>query len=552
MKYKRIIIGFILSAAMLVNQCAVFAAGIPDDGIDYVTTAVKLGLMTKKLAENPSGEVSRGEAISSVINLYSENIVSCSDGEFSDINSKSEYYEAVCRGKNLGLVSGFPDNTVRIDEKMSVNHAVKMILYALGYRQVISDGMSLGDAASQAGFCSAGDAYNEGVLTVSELARLLVRGGETRLLLSANLRSNGSEMRYEYKLFEERLNISRITGIVTYCGGADLTLEDAYGEDKVIIEGVSYNDTVTAENYIGCNVRAYYRTYSNSGERDILYMFPENNEILEIAADDISGYSDGKLYYYENGKRQNEIFGIGSVDFIYNGEICTNPTEKNLKPVDGFVRIIDNDRDGIADVVICENYETVVVDSVSKKDGKIYGMYGNSSIDLDKYERVDFISENNEKMDIYELSKWDVLSVLRNEGNKYIKLVYAYGFVDGKVAGISYDSSGEELVIDEKEYKVTENFKKSELSKISVGDSGMFYLNASGRIAAFNKNKTKSYGFIIKSASLNGLDGEVAAKMLTANGSIDIFRYTQKVLYNGTSVHRSLRIFPKTCWAYMS
>ena len=69
MKYKRIIIGFILSAAMLVNQCAVFAAGIPDDGIDYVTTAVKLGLMTKKLAENPSGEVSRGEAISSVINL---------------------------------------------------------------------------------------------------------------------------------------------------------------------------------------------------------------------------------------------------------------------------------------------------------------------------------------------------------------------------------------------------------------------------------------------------------------------------------------------------
>ncbi len=123
---------------------------------------------------------------------------------------------------------------------------------------------------------------------------------------------------------------------------------------------------MTAENYIGCNVRAYYRTYSTSGEKDILYMYPKNNEILEIAADDISDYSGGKLYYYENGKRQSENLNIGSVDFIYNNSICTNPTEKNLKPEDGFVRIIDNDRDGITDVVVCENYETVVVDSVSK------------------------------------------------------------------------------------------------------------------------------------------------------------------------------------------
>lgn len=546
MKYKRIVIGFILSAALILNQFTVFSANARDDDVNYVTAAVRLGLMPQKLAANPSGEVSRGDAISSVINLYSENTPSAEDAAFSDINSKSEYYEAVCRGKNLGLVSGFPDNTVRIDEKMSVNHAVKMILYALGYRQVISDGMSLGDAAAQAGFCSAGDAYDEGPLTVSKLARLMIKGGETKILLSANIRSNGSDMRYDYKLsektlFEERLNISWVSGIVTYCGGADLTLENAAGEDKVIIDGVSYNDTVTAENYIGCNVRAYYRTYSTSGEKDILYMYPKNNEILEIAADDISDYSGGKLYYYENGKRQSENLNIGSVDFIYNNSICTNPTEKNLKPEDGFVRIIDNDRDGITDVVVCENYETVVVDSVSKNDKVIYGMFGNVKIELDKYENVQFVSETNEKFDIFELSKWDVLSVARSEGLENIKLVYAYGVIEGTADEIDYSPDGSKLVIGGETYKVTADFAKYEFPDISAGTGGTFYLNTSGKIAAYNEAGVKNYGFMIKSDKLpNKMDDETGAKMLTSSGKIQIFNYAKKVSYNGTSVLRAV------------
>ena len=89
MKYDRIIISFILSAALLISQGAVFFAygsSAYGDDINYVTAAVRLGLMPKKFAETPSEEVSRGDAISAVVNLYSENTSSAEDAEFSDIN----------------------------------------------------------------------------------------------------------------------------------------------------------------------------------------------------------------------------------------------------------------------------------------------------------------------------------------------------------------------------------------------------------------------------------------------------------------------------------
>lgn len=548
MKYGKIIVAFMLSVALLVNTSAVFSADTAEtfsDSINYVTAAARLGLIPKRLAENPSDEVSRGNAISAVVKLCGEDVSAAEDVGFSDINEKSVYYEAVCLAAGMGLVSGFSDNTIRIDEKISVSHTVRMILYALGYKQIINDGMNVGDALSQAGFCNAGEIYNEETLTVSRLAQLLIKGGESKLLLLTNIRSSGSDKNYNYELsentlFEEKLDIYYASGIVTYCGGADLSLENTHGEDKTVIGGETYTDTVTAENYIGCNVRAYYKSDSNSDEKDILYMYPKDNEILEIDAEDITGYSGGTLYYEVNGKRKSEPLKISSVDFIYNNGICMNPTEKNLKPEEGFVRIIDNDGDGITDVVVVDNYETVVVDSVSKKDGIIYGMYGNMSIDLDKYKNVKFVSETNEKYDIYELSKWDVLSVTRNDGYDNIKLVCAAGMADGSVDRIDYDGNDRMLVISGTAYKVTADFANHELAKMSLGDSGTFYLNTSGKIAAYSESSAKNYGFMIKSAGVrDDASDDTAAKILTAGGSVQIFNYAKKVLFNGKSISRS-------------
>lgn len=546
MKYFKIILSFILSAALLINPGVIFAesTAFQNDDTDYVKTAVRLGLMPEKLAETPLNEVSRGDAIAAVINLYSEASMSADDVQFSDIDKKSEYYETVCRAKSLGLLSGFPDNTVRIEEKMSVGHAVKMILYALGYKQITDAGMSVINAVNRAGFCSTGDAFSEETLTVSKLARLLVKGGEAHPVIVTRLSNEGGELLFDYNvsdktLFEDNLNISFARGIVTYCGGADLSLENFHDEDKAVIDGVIYRYK-SEENYIGCNVKAYYRVNDGSDLNDIIYMYPENNDILEIDADDISDFSGDTLYYYANGKRRSKNLKIGSADFIYNGSICTNPTKNNLMPDDGFLRIIDNNGDGEAEVIVCDDYETVVVDAVSKNDGIIYGLYGNNvQIDLNKYENVQFVSETNEKYDIFELSKWDVLSVAKSEDYENIKLVCAVGLAEGTVELCNF--SEKTLVIGGKEYKVTSDFAKYEFSNISVGTAGTFYLNTSGKIAAYSENKTKNYGFMIKSTAIkkHNLNEDVVARILTASGEVKIFNYAERVLYNGASVPRN-------------
>ena len=548
MKYNRIIISFILAVTLLINPGTVLFADCASakvDDIDYVTAAASLGLMPRKLAQTPDAEVSRGDAINAVINLFGDDAASADGVDFSDIDEKSEYYEAVCRAKNLGIVSGFPDNTVRIDEKTAVSHAVKMILYALGYKQIINDGMSVRDAVSRADFCSVSDAFSEDNLTVAKLAQLLVEAGEAYPLVVNNLSNNEGGMSYNYKLsdnplLEDKLDIGITTGIVTYTGGADLTMEGYSDEGKVVIGGTAYNDSVTAENYIGCNVKAYYKKSNTPAADDILYMYPENNDILKIDAEDISDYSGGSLYYYDGGKRRSENIKIGSVDFVYNNSICTNPTAKHLKPEEGSVKIIDNNRDGRTDVVVVDSYETVVVDAVSKNDGIIYGLYGGVQIDLEKYDSVRFVSEANEKFEIFELSKWDVLSVTRSEDYSTISLVYATGMAEGTVDEIVYDSDDRLLVIGGKEYKVTNDFVKYELSDISVGDEGTFYLNASGKISAYTVNGGKNYGYMIKSAPMQGnFNEDTAAKIFTSGGKMQIFNYAKKVMYNGVSVPKA-------------
>ena len=237
-----------------------------------------------------------------------------------------------------------------------------------------------------------------------------------------------------------------------------------------------------------------------------------NNVLVEYYTDRNYGRTskiyipvDNTLKAYINGITQQ---GYTGEDFVANLAIYADSY--------GNIEFVSTSSSGTADydTIFINVYENFVVDSVIESAYMIYAtddspasIFSLSYDPDDKDVKVSIVDEKGNPVDPSELKKWDVLSIKRSDpfGNGIGREIYECTLNRNSVEGrISQITHGErtKYYIDGKAYEIDPNAE--ELLSLSLDDQGIFYLDALGRIVAFDMTESakSNYALFIGSSEL--------------------------------------------------
>ena len=349
---------------------------------------------------------------------------------------------------------------------------------------------------------------------------------------------------------------------ITPTAGADVNAYYEVNEIKTWLVGES-----DANDYIGKSVTGYAKSTGISGRYEIIAISETSlNDEVSFTFDqfaDITGDGSSTPYtieYYtdkDNGIKTSVKVELATAEdvndeaVLYNGAAISGKTLADYigtgKIVDvnsqysGMVTLIDNDTTAGYDVVKIDAAVTAVVDEVSSRgkiafknapvnnlvSGQSYSKL-NIIFDQDVTDEVIMLTKNGEAMDWTELKEWDVISAIWNPTTKVYSLdVLDSSVVEGKVAQTKSSltsAGGTAYVIDGVEYDVAANAYNA--GSLRLGAAGLFYIDAFGKIVAYDKNGVASasdnYAYVLAATKTTDDWGKenVRVQLLAKDGNV--------------------------------
>ncbi len=303
----------------------------------------------------------------------------------------------------------------------------------------------------------------------------------------------------EQTLLSKNRNIYELKGIVTANSRTSIYSTDKTQDGIIKIDGYEYIYN-GKEDLLGNSVLAYVRKERNE-DPEILYIgATARNEYLTLDTDDVldveANFSKIK---YEDGERQKYAKLSTSPKVIYNGIFYGSYAREDFMGDNGNLNLIDNDSDGLYDVIFITSYETVVASSIDYAKMEFVNKYTYSGAmtsfkiqDEDEY----VFYKNNEEIDINEIKVGDILSVAisKNASQKCVTVYVSDRKVEGVVNG--KNDVEKEFNIDGKVYGVSEaflNYISMESKPVSVGNVYTFSVDHFGNLAYFEKLAEDGY-----------------------------------------------------------
>lgn len=340
------------------------------------------------------------------------------------------------------------------------------------------------------------------------------------------------------------LNTYKERGILTAAGTVSLT-DSKYDADYAIISDTEYKCTLDyVEDYVGYKVEFYYRSDGKDDDA-LLAAYPYMNDLLSIdAANLVTGdasYGIGKIVYHTEKGKEKKAEIEPCADMIYNGEAYPDFDKTTLSPKEGKITLVDNDTDGIYDVIIMEEYKNIVVKNANTSDRIIIGM-DNSKLDLDisSGQEVIILGSDGSYYEFGDIMAGDVLTVYQSKSKKSAVVYVTSGVIFDEITSIV--DKDERIVVSAggKEYEIDRNFSSSEeytKNPVTLKTNTGLYTDMFGRVVGIgdSSGKFKNYGYIYAVAEPDGADNEYQIKMFTQKGIFEIFTLKKNVLVDGKS-----------------
>ena len=487
---------------------------------------------------------------------------------FSDVPDVHWASKGLQMAYYLNLIKGNPDGTINPDGPITLNEAVKILVSALGYRTVAEQG----------------GGYPIGYIKVAQSNRLLSGidapefiSGEQAAQLVFNaleapaLRVTGFYDSNNIKIDSTAKNTFLGTYADTYkaYGTVDANVftglkapEGKTQSGKVSINGTVYESgTSGVENMLGQRVRFYY-TDNRNGEPRVIFAIPERTTVLEIKGADLVSL-DGRTYTYlnENGKDAKAEFDKTAY-VIYNGIAYDGYLRDDLFPPrlsQVELTLIDNDDDGIYDVVFLWEYDGFVL-NFNDNDQKLYDVLGRSPVTVDKDEVILRIIRGGAEADLSALSKNDALLVAQSKntvGKKLVTILADSETLSG-VIGETQMSKSEEWVIGGTKYALSEDYTDAvnrykeflalgtgaanhpgfSLDLMNIGDGGSFYIDAFGNIAyaVRSASASRGVGYLLSTRTQGGVSGKLCLKVFTENNVFEELWLADRVICDGVRI----------------
>ena len=541
---KRKILAIFLIIASILSSVTVFAQS-SQINTDFSPFLSSLGIelpANEVDLEDTQRAITKAEFVYLVVSAMGQNArLEKEYLTFPDVKLDSWYHDNLIIAASKELIYGYENGYFGVEDEVSEDVGALIILRALGF------GMLPADADSQKNLIAAHSTVyskllkgvtRDGTISIDDAYCMIYN-----MLCSSYAVKNFADKdsyyvetgkMYMQDAFGTKMATGRITGNRYTSFGIS---GQGVGYKKVEIDGIIYetmsNDAVT---YLG-----YYVDFClDDHENKVLYIIPKpENEVTEISSTDlvsckISGSNIVFEYEDEVGNNKRTTVPI-SCDFVYNGkaEGFTTALINDLKNNKvGEIKIVEYNNHVLVDVTA---YETMIVDTVSSYDSKIYGRYGVGPVSVEEDNGGYLIIEKNgEEYPLYEIKKDDVIQYAISTDKKNIKIIVCDFTLTGAItSGVSEGEIG----IDGVTYKVSNYFITKRLPTIDlkIGVKQKFLFNASGELVDIVENSSEydgEYVFLLEAKKIRKLD-MVRVKYVTMDASMVTSYLAEKVRYNG-------------------
>ncbi|MGN0180106.1 MAG: S-layer homology domain-containing protein [Monoglobaceae bacterium] len=305
--------------------------------------------------------LSRGEMAYAVGRMIADVENSFQEPAFSDVNITHPAYAQICFLKQIGIVSGYDDGSFEPDMPATPEQLQRVLVNVLGYAQIANQEGGFAAVAAKLGLnISTSDSER---MTKEEAAAMISRALDNHPLNEQY--TDSDERLYEKsnrtlrEHYLSRTSIRRGTGVMTGNRYTNFAGE-SYVRDAVEIDGTAYRCDMNFDDYLGWRVEYYL----SSDDKVIGMATLNGNKTLDIDASDISAVNSNAVSWTDENKKRS-VRLADNLALIYNGKVLSSYDVKLLKPVCGFLRLLDRDNDGNYDAAFVYTYDSYLVESVS-------------------------------------------------------------------------------------------------------------------------------------------------------------------------------------------
>lgn len=466
---------------------------------------------------------------------------------FRDLLPDDTAYESIFALRNMGVISGDPGGYFRGDENIVFEEAIKMLVNVLGYGTMLRGEIDYPAGyfilAEKAEITKNVDASFGMKLNLDIVCKLLYNTINARFVetsysnrsVAYSTQGNGTILTDYYKIY-------RADGILEANNYTSLNGMHSADDKSVVVDGITYKTTrETLNDYLGLSVKIYYR--EDTGQREEVFVFKsDKNRIKIIDADDIEGYSNGRLSYYrENSNTLSFETILPYADIVYNNKRIEAFSDILFSPQMGEIKLIDNNNDNKYEVIIIKEYKNITVKTVSATDKFIIDKNLGSAIDLDesrnpRLEKYILKNVNGEKMMLSAIKSGDVISVVESRDGSIVDMTVSTVQKMVKITGIDRKKDKLRLLADDEEFYLDPHYKnyiENTNVRITPGKSCTLHIDMCGKVAMMDFDEASlNYGFMISAAKGKGLDDTIRIKYLNSAGTISVAELSKKVKIN--------------------
>ena len=318
--------------------------------------------------------------------------------------------------------------------------------------------------------------------------------------------------------------------------------------------------TSGADQKLGYNMTLYVTEDEDQNDDWVILSCTEtkgkNSEVTIENVEDIqfSGKYQSKLpgtisVYDEDNDSTNTEYDIAANATLiengkYKGAASTLLTKDYIEGLDNAtITLVDNNRDDYYDYVIVKFYVTDRVDAVGRNNTRI-SLKNGSPINLDQDTNKNLkysLTIDGEPAEVKDLQEGDIISYSVDDSKVNYDILVSRKTVTGKVTDIwtDFDSTSDyEYTIGGTVYNPTTlagSFNSTKLNSVEDGDEGIFYLDAFGKIAYYERTSSAgsdNYSFIISSGidkSVFGDEDDYTVRILTSEGKVADYTLADRV-----------------------
>ncbi len=395
--------------------------------------------------------VKRSEAAAALVKLfgYDSGVAVDVADIFYDVPDYYEYAQSIGIAVGAGLMVGVGNGLFEPEEGIMPEHFIKIMVTALGYgwkAEVTGYPTGYINVANELKLLDGVTINMNGPLTRQSMVHMIYNSLDTPVSIITGM-GNGYA---DFKVDEDVTFLSYYHDIYTDKGIVQsdnhISLDPEYepSGERVLIGGEEVHIQSNKEilNYLGYEIKYYYKQAKNEDEKELITFALNNSETVVIlyTADIVRADASKIDAVNESGREKTYLIDSGA-DIIYNGSRISADIDSHIGNFNGSVQLINSDDAKGYDFVIINDFVYDEIIAVDALKGQIYG----KSVDIN-VEETEFVTLKDMKGNpclIGDLKKGDVIAVAESLDKNVLTVVLMTDTKDMTVKVMRDDGFGD-------------------------------------------------------------------------------------------------------------